>query len=71
MKSDFLEKVDPLKYQGKLETVGKSSLSGEMMTVKFRYKAPDADVSKLIVHPVLDKESLLQKRLTISDLLRR
>lgn len=61
VKSDFLEKVDPLKYQGKLETVGKSSLSGEMMTVKFRYKAPDADVSKLIVHPVLDKRIPLAK----------
>jgi Ca-activated chloride channel family protein len=27
-----------------------------MMTVKFRYKAPDGDVSKLIEHPVLDEQ---------------
>ncbi|HRF20431.1 MAG TPA: DUF3520 domain-containing protein, partial [Chitinophagaceae bacterium] len=31
------------------------------LTVKFRYKAPDGDVSKLIEHPVLDKQVALTK----------
>ncbi|MER3471600.1 MAG: hypothetical protein C4330_09750 [Chitinophagaceae bacterium] len=31
------------------------------MTVKFRYKAPDGDVSKLIEQPVLDKPVLLEQ----------
>ncbi len=56
VKSDFLEKVDPLKYQNNVVPLSKSSHSDEMMTVKFRYKAPDGDVSKLIEHPVLDEQ---------------
>jgi Ca-activated chloride channel family protein len=56
VKSDFLEKVDPLKYQSNVVPLSKSSHSDEMMTVKFRYKAPDGDVSKLIEHPVLDEQ---------------
>ena len=31
------------------------------MTVKFRYKAPDGDVSKLIEHPVKDKQIPIAK----------
>jgi len=41
---DTLATVDPLKYQTKSEKVG----SRDILTVKFRYKAPEGDVSKLI-----------------------
>lgn len=46
--------IDPLKYQQtKVNTV--ASNSDEILTVKFRYKKPDGDVSKLIEKPLLDK----------------
>jgi len=54
--SDFLKGVDSLKYQKNIEPLSRSSYTDEIMTVKFRYKAPDGDVSKLIEHPVLDKQ---------------
>ncbi len=51
VKNEFLEKVDKLKYQQQQSPVaGKST--GEMMTIKFRYKKPDGDVSRLIEHAV-------------------
>lgn len=59
VKSNFLEKVDALKYQDKQKPLSKTSHNDEIMTVKFRYKAPDADVSKLIEHPVKDKQTAL------------
>jgi Ca-activated chloride channel homolog len=31
------------------------------MTIKFRYKKPDGDVSKLIVHPLIDANTILAK----------
>ncbi|MDZ4795350.1 MAG: von Willebrand factor type A domain-containing protein [Bacteroidota bacterium] len=54
--SSFLKDVDPLKYQKNIEPLSKSSNTDEILTVKFRYKAPDGDVSKLIEHPVKDKQ---------------
>lgn len=54
VKSDFIDKVDPLKYQKVPATINTSNASAELMTIKFRYKKPDGDVSKLIVHPVTD-----------------
>lgn len=56
VKSDFLQKVDPLKYQKDVQPLSKSTHNDEIMTVKFRYKAPDGDVSKLIEHPVKDNQ---------------
>ena len=41
VKSEFLENVDPLKYQNNVVPLSRSSHSDEIMTVKFRYKAPD------------------------------
>lgn len=55
VESDFLEDVDELKYQ-KLPKNKKSEWKNEIMTIKFRYKEPDGDVSKLIVHPVTDEK---------------
>lgn len=53
-------KVDDLKYQtSKIDS--KASNTNELMTVKFRYKKPDGDVSKLIVHPLVDNNRSLEK----------
>ncbi|MEO6850772.1 MAG: von Willebrand factor type A domain-containing protein [Mucilaginibacter sp.] len=45
---DYSNSVDPLKYQ---KTTGTAAPSGpyldELMTIKFRYKQPDSDVSKM------------------------
>lgn len=47
VKSSFIENVDDLKYQK--NTQSKSTLySGEMMTIKMRYKAPDKDESRMV-----------------------
>jgi len=59
--SDFLKGVDSLKYQKNIVPLSKSSQSDEILTVKFRYKEPDGDVSKLIEHPVLDKQIAIAK----------
>ncbi|WP_276504522.1 vWA domain-containing protein [Terrimonas pollutisoli] len=54
VKTSFLKDVDPLKYQKGNEDIRKASHTNELVTVKFRYKAPDGDVSKLIEHAVKD-----------------
>lgn len=53
VKSGFFKSVDPLKYQ-KNNAKEPSSFNDEILTVKFRYKTPDKDISELIVHPVID-----------------
>lgn len=59
--TDLLDEVDDLKYQKETKAVTKSSFNDEIMTVKFRYKAPDGDVSKLIVHPLKDNKTAFTK----------
>ncbi|MGQ0738280.1 MAG: YfbK domain-containing protein [Bacteroidota bacterium] len=61
VKSSFLQKADTLKYQGNVQPLSKTSYTDEIMTVKFRYKAPDGDVSKLIEHPVKDDQIAITK----------
>jgi len=59
VENDF-NKVDELKYQTpKIDPA--SYNSKELMTVKFRYKKPDGEVSKLIVHPLLDSNQSMEK----------
>ena len=53
VKSEFIGKVDELKYQP-AKTMTAITGGDEIMTIKLRYKKPDGDVSKLIVHPVTD-----------------
>jgi len=53
VKNEFVEKVDKLKYQQQ-NSPARIGPADEMMTIKFRYKKPDGDVSKLIEHPVLN-----------------
>lgn len=59
VESEFL-KIDELKYQN-IKIDPAASKSKELMTVKFRYKKPDEDVSKLIVHPLVDNQIPLSK----------
>lgn len=54
VKANELDSVDALRYQ-KTEKTSKqeSSWANEMMNIKVRYKKPDEDQSKLLVHPVV------------------
>lgn len=52
VKDDFSKSVDPLKYQKNDKKIVTGT--NEIMTIKLRYKKPDEDESKLIVHPVMD-----------------
>lgn len=61
VESSFLNDVDPLKYQQEITVNKKTAATDEILTVKFRYKAPDGDVSKLITHPVLDEQIKIAK----------
>jgi len=54
VKDSFTASVDPLKYQKPEETKG-ANTSSEVMTVKFRYKDPESDVSKLESVVINDK----------------
>jgi Ca-activated chloride channel family protein len=54
VKDRFTNSVDPLKYQ-KQEKVISNNSSGEMLTIKFRYKEPNSSISKLSQATVTDK----------------
>jgi len=62
VESEFF-KIDELKYQ-KTTPNPSASASNEIMTIKFRYKKPNEDVSKLIVHPLVDSNTPLEKTST-------
>ncbi|MEW5723905.1 MAG: VWA domain-containing protein [Thermodesulfobacteriota bacterium] len=47
--------VDPLKYQPAAKPSGDIG-AGELMTLKLRYKMPDADTSKLLTFPVVEDQ---------------
>lgn len=59
VESEFFN-VDALKYQTSKVTAS-AKQSDELMTIKLRYKKPDQDVSKLIVHPLIDNNVQLEK----------
>jgi Ca-activated chloride channel homolog len=52
--------VDPLKYQ-KITVDPAALRTKELMSVKFRYKKPDSETSRLIVHPLTDNQVALEK----------
>ena len=60
VKSNFLEKVDKLRYQKDKSSVSSAAKNGEIINIKLRYKKPDGDVSKLIEHPVMDNNIKLE-----------
>ncbi|MFT7589205.1 MAG: Ca-activated chloride channel family protein [Limisphaerales bacterium] len=54
------KKVDDLKYQ-KTTIQSVAYQTDEILTLKLRYKSPDEEVSKLIVHPLIYKQSKLEE----------
>jgi Ca-activated chloride channel family protein len=59
VESEFF-KIDELKYQStKISPDAKRT--DELLTIKLRYKKPDEDISKLIVHPLTDSQVDLAK----------
>jgi Ca-activated chloride channel family protein len=54
VQNDFFRGTDKLKYQQQPEILAVAH-GPEIMTIKFRYKKPDEEKSKLIVHPVIDQ----------------
>jgi len=52
---DYSGSVDPLKYQKTNSAAPSTPYSDELMTVKFRYKQPNSDQSKLNVAVVKDR----------------
>jgi len=53
-------KIDELKYQ--TTNIDPAAYkTKELLTIKLRYKKPDGDVSRLIVHPLLDNNVTLAK----------
>ncbi|MEM0518395.1 vWA domain-containing protein [Aequorivita flava] len=54
--SKYLKDIDNLKYTKQVT----ENYTDEMLTVKFRYKEPDGDVSKLIVKTVKDENSTIE-----------
>jgi Ca-activated chloride channel family protein len=59
VKSDFIKPVDSLKYQPSKNNTNILPNTQEIMNIKLRYKKPDQDVSRLIVHPVIDSHIAL------------
>jgi Ca-activated chloride channel family protein len=55
IKDDYMVSVDPLKYQKVKQAAPVTTGSGEMMTIKFRYKEPVSSISKLSQAVVYDK----------------
>lgn len=53
--------VDELKYQKTKKSVFVSN-TNELLTVKFRYKDPDGDISKLIEHVIRDTDQDFESR---------
>lgn len=58
VKSDYLKDIDDLKYT---DTKVTNSKTDELLTVKFRYKEPDGDKSKLIVKTLKDSNSDIKR----------
>jgi Ca-activated chloride channel family protein len=57
VKSEFFN-IDDLKYQ-KTEERNSVSVSDDLLTLKLRYKKPDQNVSKLIIHTLKDDSGVL------------
>jgi Ca-activated chloride channel family protein len=60
VKSEFYD-IDKLKYQKPAGSTTVASNSNELMTVKFRYKNPDGNTSKLLQQVLMDKDVALEK----------
>lgn len=56
VKSDFLKKTDSLKYQDNYNEFSKATQTDELMTIKFRYKKPAENSSRLLEIAVKDQQ---------------
>jgi Ca-activated chloride channel homolog len=54
--------VDPLKYQRETRDT-RAAASGELLTVKVRYKAPDGDTSQLLTRVLMNRPSAMTANL--------
>lgn len=59
VKDEFTKSVDPLKYQTNDRKI--VSNTGEIMTIKLRYKDPAGEFSKLITHVLMDEHIPISK----------
>ncbi len=59
VESEFF-KIDNLKYQS-TKIVTQAANNNELLTIKFRYKKPDSEISKLLCQIVLDKKMQLEQ----------
>jgi Ca-activated chloride channel family protein len=60
VESDYLKKVDALKYQKPYESTATAS-NNEVLTIKLRYKKPDAENSILMQEIVKDQHTAFDK----------
>lgn len=56
IKTGFLKNIDTLKYQDNENLFSKASQTDELMTIKFRYKKPSEDNSRLLEVAVKDQQ---------------
>ncbi len=61
VESDYVKKIDDLKYQTNKETNSVASNSNEVLTIKLRYKSPDENKSQLIEKAIIDKHIAFDK----------
>lgn len=57
---EAIDSIDPLKYQ-RTRPAKVSGVSGELLTIKLRYKLPQEEVSRLIEHPLVDTHTPLAR----------
>ena len=67
VKDEFSQSVDPLKYQKRKKDYVVNE-PDELMTIKFRYKKPDGDVSKLILFIQQNSKEFIDKGCTSAAL---
>jgi Ca-activated chloride channel family protein len=53
--------VGPLKYQKPAAVSESAASSGELLTLKLRFKRPKSDTSELVTQPVIDRETPFAK----------
>jgi len=61
VESKYVKNSIPLKYQKNSTVINNDDESGEIATVKFRYKKPDGDKSIEMVHPIYDTRIAFDK----------
>lgn len=60
IESEYLKNIDTLKYQTE-NSLSAAAKSNEVLTVKLRYKSPDANKSKLMEKVIIDQHTAFDK----------